>query len=146
MTVKSWVRLASDEGEIELRASGGGWQLLVKPKNQDHFSLSATGNVSGTTSAPLPRPDEDIEVGTLRLNASTRQVSLDGSPVHLTPKEFAVLQTMIQQPSRVFSAKELDPDLQPHQRGPYQHLSTLRKKLGEGFVFNRRNHGWSLLA
>lgn len=46
-------------------------------------------------------------VGGLELNADTKEVTLDGAPVRLTPIEFKILQLLMKNPGRVFSADEI---------------------------------------
>lgn len=46
-------------------------------------------------------------VGGLELNVDTKEVIVDGENVKLTPKEFSILQLLIKNPGRVFSAEEI---------------------------------------
>lgn len=46
-------------------------------------------------------------IGGLELNEDTVQVSVDGVPVTLTPTEFKIIQLLIKNPGRVFSAEEI---------------------------------------
>jgi DNA-binding response OmpR family regulator len=46
-------------------------------------------------------------VGGLELNADTRIAALDGQRIDLTPSEWALLQTLISRPGRVFTREEL---------------------------------------
>lgn len=43
----------------------------------------------------------------LELNSVTKEVKVDGKPVHLTPKEFMILELLMRNPGRVFSAAEI---------------------------------------
>ncbi|MGM9960537.1 MAG: response regulator transcription factor [Allobaculum sp.] len=43
----------------------------------------------------------------LELNSVTKEVRVDGKPVHLTPKEFMILELLMRHPGRVFSAAEI---------------------------------------
>lgn len=55
-------------------------------------------------------PDHSSEVlinRGLELNSLTKEVRVDGRPVHLTPKEFMILELMMRNPGRVFSAAEI---------------------------------------
>ena len=55
--------------------------------------------------------DKDKEhiytIGGLELNEDTVEVSVDGEPVRLTPMEFKIVQLLIKNPGRVFSADEI---------------------------------------
>lgn len=46
-------------------------------------------------------------IGGLELNEDTVQVSVDGVPVKLTPMEFKIIQLLIKNPGRVYSADEI---------------------------------------
>lgn len=46
-------------------------------------------------------------IGGLELNEDTVEVSVDGEPVKLTPMEFKIVQLLIKNPGRVFSADEI---------------------------------------
>jgi len=41
------------------------------------------------------------------LNDRTKEVTLDGEPVSLTPKEYDILRLLISNPGKVFSPKEI---------------------------------------
>ena len=43
----------------------------------------------------------------LELNTLTKEVRVDGKEVHLTPKEFLILELLMRNPGRVFSAAEI---------------------------------------
>lgn len=54
------------------------------------------------------KSNENIYVqGGLELNADTKEVSVDGNPVRLTPIEFKILQMLIKHPGHVFSSDEI---------------------------------------
>ena len=46
-------------------------------------------------------------IGGLELNEDTVEVSVDGEPVKLTPMEFKIVQLLIKNPGRVFSAEDI---------------------------------------
>lgn len=46
-------------------------------------------------------------VGGLELNKDTKEVTVDGESVKMTPKEFNILQLLMENPGRVFSAEEI---------------------------------------
>lgn len=47
------------------------------------------------------------EVGGIELNTDTKEVTVDGDGVKLTPKEFNILELLMKNPGRVFSAEEI---------------------------------------
>lgn len=50
---------------------------------------------------------ENFVVGGIELNDKAKQVSLDGTPISLTPKEYEILKLLISHPGQVFSPKEI---------------------------------------
>ncbi len=50
---------------------------------------------------------ENYSIGGIELNDRTKEVTLDGEPVSLTPKEYDILKLLISNPDRVFSPKEI---------------------------------------
>ncbi len=61
--------------------------------------LSAVNNEAGN--------EHIYTIGGLELNEDTVEVSVDGEPVKLTPMEFKIVQLLIKNPGRVFSADEI---------------------------------------
>lgn len=51
--------------------------------------------------------DEIIAVGGIELNDANKQVTLDGDPVPLTPKEYEILKLLLANTGRVYSPKEI---------------------------------------
>lgn len=51
--------------------------------------------------------DHVYTLGGLELNEDTVEVSVDGNPVKMTPMEFKIIQLLIKNPGRVFSAEEI---------------------------------------
>ena len=51
--------------------------------------------------------DHIYTIGGLDLNEDTVEVTVDGEPVKLTPMEFKIVQLLIKNPGRVFSADEI---------------------------------------
>jgi DNA-binding response OmpR family regulator len=55
----------------------------------------------------LTTPAEQYMAGSLSLDTIRHEVTANGKPVELTPKEFQILQQFVQHPGRVFSREEL---------------------------------------
>ena len=49
----------------------------------------------------------NITIGGLSLRREERQLLVDGEPVKLTPKEYRILELLMSNPGRVFSAEEI---------------------------------------
>ena len=48
-----------------------------------------------------------LNVGELRIDPVSRDVTLDGKAIELSAKEFALLRTLAEEPTRVFTKEEL---------------------------------------
>lgn len=77
-----------------------------------------------------------ITVGGITLEPAKHRVTVDGSPVELTLKEFGLLQTLLKSPGRVYTRDELldlvwGYESNVETRTVDVHVGTLRQKLGE---------------
>ena len=75
-----------------------------------------------------------IVCASLEVDFVRRQVTVSGQPIHLTPREFHLLEMLIRQPGRVFSRLELleevfGYDYSGLERTVDVHIMNLRKKL-----------------
>lgn len=123
---------------------------LVKP-----FSF---GELRGRIAAVLRRhrsaAARHTQLGELEISRSTREVSLAGSPVDLTQKEFALLLVLAREPSRVFTRGELLEAVWGYRgdsstRTLDAHACRLRAKLSGGareYVVNTWGVGYRLLG
>ena len=65
-------------------------------------------NIQKASSIEDEAVNENIyTIGGLELNNNTKEVSVDGNPVRLTPIEFKILGLLIKNPGRVFPAEEI---------------------------------------
>ena len=93
-----------------------------------------------------------LEVGTLAIDRRTRRVTLDGTLVALTPKEFDLLAFLADDAGAVRPRQELLENVwDPHWYGPTKtldvHVASLRKKLGDpGWIETVRGVGFRLRA
>lgn len=94
-----------------------------------------------------------IRVGPLEIDGMARQAWLDGEPLALSKKEFALLRALAAEPTRVFTREELLRGVWGFQslgatRTLDSHAGRLRKKLrahGAGFVVNVWGVGYRLI-
>jgi DNA-binding response OmpR family regulator len=93
-----------------------------------------------------------MRVGGLVIDPITRRVQLDGRPVHLSAKEFSLLQMLATDPTAVFPKEQLLRDVwgyvsMGNTRTLDAHACRLRKKLAGSarpFVLNLRGVGYRL--
>ena len=94
-----------------------------------------------------------MRVGPLEVDPLGRQVWLDGEPVALSKKEFALLRALAAEPTRVFTREELLRGVWGFQslgttRTLDAHAARLRKKLAVGdgrFIVNVWGVGYRLI-
>lgn len=80
------------------------------------------------------KSDDEIRVGTIVLNTATKQLIVRGEPVRLTATEFKILQVLMSNPNRVYSAEEIyervwKNDAYAVENTVMVHISRIREKL-----------------
>lgn len=90
-----------------------------------------------------------LHLGALALDTAAKTVTLQGEPVGLTKKEYAVLEYLMQHRGAVVSAEELldhvwDSEADPFSSTVKYHIHTIKKKLGGGLIQNVRGQGYRL--
>ncbi len=78
--------------------------------------------------------EDEIRVGNIALNTATKQLIVRGDAVRLTATEFKILQVMMSNPGRVFSAEEIyervwENDAYAVENTVMVHISRIREKL-----------------
>lgn len=90
-----------------------------------------------------------LSLGPLQLDLSSHQLTVDGVPVDLPRREFALLKTLAEQPGRVFSQQDLEQKLYSlggalSSNAIEVHIHKLRKKLPDNLIRNVRGVGYYL--
>ncbi len=90
-----------------------------------------------------------LEVGDIRLDVARHEASVDGEALHLTPKEFGVLEYLMTRPGHVVSAEELlehvwDENADPFTQTVRVTVGTLRRKLGGDAIETVVGRGYRL--
>jgi len=90
----------------------------------------------GVRRAGEEAPAEEIVLGPLRIDLSTRVAVIDDRPLTLTPVEFDLLAALARAPGRIRTREQLleeirDRNYEVFDRSVDVHISALRKKLGD---------------
>jgi DNA-binding response OmpR family regulator len=132
------VLILTARGEVEHRIKGlraGGDDYLAKPFSMDELvaRIEALGRrVAGAAATDL------LRVADLQMDVRHRRVTRAGSVIALSPREFDVLQVLMQEPGRPFSRTELcervwQRDHEYDTRRVEIFITRLRKKVDSGF-------------
>jgi two-component system response regulator QseB len=96
------------------------------------------------------RSQPEMRLGGLVLNPVGHEVSLDGAAVSLSPREFALLEALLESPGAVLSKEDLEERLYGWEEEVASnaievHLHNLRRKLGAGWIRNVRGVGYKIM-
>lgn len=143
------VLIVSARDAIADRVAGlnlGADDYLVKP-----FDLQElTARVRAQIRRHQGRAQPEMRLGPLRLNPLTREVQLEGQTVHLSQKEFALLEALLEHPGSVMSKSQLEERLygwgeEIASNAIEVHLHHLRRKLGASWIRNVRGVGYKIV-
>ncbi len=93
--------------------------------------------------------DAVLALGGLRLNPSSLTLSVDGDEKHLTRREFAILQTLLENAERVVTRSRLEHSIYSLEdelgsNALEVHVHHLRRKLGRGLIRTVRGIGYMI--
>ena len=123
----------------------GADDYLVKP-----FDLhELTARVRALIRRHAGRAKPEMRVGGLRLNQLSHEVTLDGRPLNLSQREFALLECLMETPGAVLSKEQLEQriygwDEELSSNAVEVHLHNLRRKLGAEWIRNVRGVGYKV--
>jgi DNA-binding response OmpR family regulator len=112
----------------------GADDYVTKPFGMKELVARIRAVLRRVAAAQRPAAEELYAVGDLRLNKATRDVTVGGQQVSLTPSEFTLLSLLMASPGRVFSREQLLEHLQGNsyegvERTIDVHIRNLRKKI-----------------
>lgn len=90
-----------------------------------------------------------LELGAVRIDTVGRTVTRDGEAVHLTAREYALVELLGLHRGEVLSRTDLYAHLFDENDDSFSnlldvHVSNIRKKLGKDFIQTRRGHGYAI--
>ena len=121
----------------------GADDYVVKP-----FDLAElAARIRAVTRRKGGRAQAIIEYNDVALDPATREVRRGGERVVLSPREFALLQALLEHPGRILSRAQLEERLygwgeEIESNVVEVHVHALRRKLGTDFIRNVRGVGY----
>ncbi|QKW20263.1 response regulator transcription factor [Kitasatospora sp. NA04385] len=130
-----------------LGLQAGSDDYLVKPYGFRELLARMEAVLRRTRTRPPARPV--LVHGPLRIDAGARLTTLHGTPVDLTRKEFDLLHLLAAHPGTVLPRRQIMARVwadtwSPRGRTVDTHVSTLRAKLGPGWIVTVRGIGFRL--
>ena len=121
----------------------GADDYLVKPFDLDELAARIRALLRRKSGRPEPR----IEHLGVVLDPATHAVARDGRDVDLSPKEFALLQLLLERPGTLHSRAQIEERLygwgeEVESNAVEVHIHGLRRKLGADFILNVRGVGY----
>ena len=123
----------------------GADDYLVKPFDLDELSARIGALMRRRAGRASPR----IEHGPLTLDPATHQVTLNGDPLALSAREFALLHALLEQPGVPLSRAQLEERLygwneEVESNTVEVYIHALRRKLGAEWIRNVRGVGYRI--
>ncbi len=123
----------------------GADDYLVKPYDLDEMLARVVAVLRRTDGTAAP----ERHFGPLHIHPAARTVSLAGTPVRLTRKEWAILDRLSRRPNDVVSRTDLEDAVyafgdEVDSNAIEAHISRLRAKLGRGAIRTIRGFGYRM--
>ncbi|HTC17464.1 MAG TPA: response regulator [Steroidobacteraceae bacterium] len=121
----------------------GGDDYLIKPFELDELAA----RIRALLRRRAGRSSSGIEHLGVVLDPATHRVTQDGSEVSLSPREFALLELLLERPGAILSRSQIETRLygwgeEVESNAVEVHIHGLRRKLGSAFILTVRGVGY----
>ena len=121
----------------------GGDDYMTKPFDLGELTARLRALLRRSTGQALPV----LQHGSITIDPAARAVAVDGAPVEVSPREFAILRALLMNAGRVMSRSQLEEALygwgtDVDSNTVEVHIHHLRKKLGSNLIRTVRGVGY----
>ncbi|CAN7666670.1 response regulator transcription factor [Devosia sp. LjRoot16] len=140
------VIIATAQDQVAIRIEGlnaGADDYLVKPFDLDEMSARVSAVARRYAGIATP----ELRVGEASVNLATRSITLNGKPIGVTAREWAVLERLLSRRGGIVTKAEIEDSLYPfgaeiEGNAVEVYVSRLRKKLGQAVITTVRGLGY----
>lgn len=123
----------------------GADDYLIKPYSLNELAA----RVRALIRRAAGQPTSTIEIGPVQVNLANQTVTLEGQPVALTAREYALVELMALNRGKLVSRTMIYDHIFDEEEDSLSnlvdvHMSHIRKKLGKDFIETRRGQGYIL--
>jgi len=146
---KTPIIMLTEQAEKSIRLAAlnfGADDYVIKPFDMDELEARIRAILRRSAQETIPSFNQRISIHDLVIDLVTRQVTLAGEDVHLTPKEYELLRILISHPGRVLTFHmllegvwgKLDTPKPTH--NIHVLINNIRKKLKDDFATSHTSH------
>jgi len=135
---------ARDGVEDRIRGlDAGADDYMVKPFDLDELAARIRSALRRSAGHAEP----ELEAAGVRVNLATRAVTRAGEPVHLSAREYAIVEALMLRPGAILSRAQLEERIygwgdEVESNAVEVHIHGVRRKLGQDFIQNVRGVGY----
>jgi two-component system, OmpR family, response regulator len=127
--------------------NSGADDYLVKPFDLDEL----TARTKSVTRRYAGNPNPWLRVGSLEVDLAHKQLTVDGHPVELTGREWAILEQLLRRPQAIVTKAQIEDALyafgaEVESNAIEVYVSRLRKKIGADLIHTVRGLGYRLVG